>query len=110
MKHYVNSLPHDLYNLLRYKMNLKASLRRKDMNPNYYIHSFIIGCHGNSLLHLVWTKKSVVKYFYGVGDKVFWNIYISMIMQSSTEKFDISWFYIIIFSLWNIYGEDPNFN
>ena len=36
---------------------LKGVLRRENMNPNYYVHFCFIGCHGNSLLHLVWTKK-----------------------------------------------------
>ena len=32
---------------------LKGVLRSKYMNPNFYIHCWVIGCHGNSLLHLV---------------------------------------------------------
>ena len=34
------------------------------------------------------------------GGKVFWNIYISMIMQSLTD---------ISVGLWNIYAQDPHF-
>ena len=37
----------------------KGVLGRKNMNPNYNVLNCIIGCHGNSLLHLVWTKVSV---------------------------------------------------
>ena len=36
-------------------MNLKAPKRvfkEEKMNPNYYDHCFVIGCLGNSLLHL----------------------------------------------------------
>ena len=39
-------------------MNFKASKRDLKINPNYYVHCCIIGCHGNSLLHLVCTKVS----------------------------------------------------
>ena len=33
-------------------MNLKASksgLRRKNMNPNNYVHCWVTGCHGNAI-------------------------------------------------------------
>ena len=50
-------------------MNSKVSKRRKNMNPNYYVHCSVIGCHGNSLLHLVRSKKSVVRDFKGGGIK-----------------------------------------
>ena len=32
---------------------LNVVLRRKNTNPNDYVHCCVIGCHGNSLLHLV---------------------------------------------------------
>ena len=51
--------------------------RRKSVKPYHNVHCCITVSHGNSLLHLVWTKKSVVGDFYG-GIKVFWNIYISL--------------------------------
>ena len=38
--------------------HLKGVLRNKNMNPNYYVHCYIIRCHGNSLLHLVRPKIS----------------------------------------------------
>ena len=37
-------------------MNLKASKRgykKENINSNYHVHSCIIGCHGNALLHSV---------------------------------------------------------
>ena len=40
---------------------LKGVLRRKNINPNGSVHCCVIGCHGNSLLYLFWTKKSVVR-------------------------------------------------
>ena len=33
----------------------------KNMNPNDYVHCCVTDCLSNSLLHLVWTKKSVVR-------------------------------------------------
>ena len=53
--------------ILKIWMNWKASkrvfFRRKNINPNYYVYCCVINCHGNSLLHLVCTKKSVVSDF-----------------------------------------------
>ena len=50
-------------------MNLKASKggykKGKNLNPNDYIHCYVIGYLGYSLLHSVWTKKSVVSDFWG---------------------------------------------
>ena len=47
--------------------NLKASKggfkKEKKMTPNDCVHCCVIGCHGDSLLHLVLTKKSVVSDF-----------------------------------------------
>ena len=41
------------------------------MNP-IYVLGCIIGSHCNSLLHLVWTKKSVVQDF--IVEGLFWNL------------------------------------
>ena len=41
-------------------MNLKSSKsgkERKNVNPNVYVHSGVIGCHGNSLLHFGLNTK-----------------------------------------------------
>ena len=53
-------------------MNLKTSLRgfkKKKLNPNNYVNFCVIGCQGNSLLHLVRTKTS--EGLLRGGDKVF---------------------------------------
>ena len=56
-------------------MNLKASKggykKGKNLNPNDYIHCYVIGYLGYSLLHSVWTKKSVVSDFWGGGGGYF---------------------------------------
>ena len=55
-------------------MNLKASkssFKKKNMNPNDYAYCCVIGCHGNSLLHLILTKQTVVRDFKGAF-KVFY--------------------------------------
>ena len=45
--------------------------------------------------------------FRGRGFKVFWNIYISMIMQSSIVQFYIYNFFTgLSFGMWNIYSKD----
>ena len=52
----VNVHLHELDNLLRYKLikkPLKGVLRRKNMNPNDYVHCCVISCHGYSLLYLI---------------------------------------------------------
>ena len=72
-------------------MNLKTSkrdLRRKIMNPNYYVQCCIIGCHGNSLLHLVWTKSHLWKTLGGGIQSILKHLYLS-IMHSSTVNFNI---------------------
>ena len=58
------------------------------MNQNCYVHCYIIGwgwhidsLHNNVSIHL--NKKFQLRgSLKGGGGKVFWNIYISMIMQS----------------------------
>ena len=68
-------------------MNLKVSktgLRRKNLNPNDYVHCCVTGCHGNSLLHFGLNKKVSCEGLLGGGVKVFCNI--SMIMQSLIVK------------------------
>ena len=53
---------------------------------------FIVATSAVMVIHCcIWfeLKKSVVKDFEGGGVKVFWNIFISMIMQSSIVKFHI---------------------
>ena len=52
-------------------MNIKAPERgfKKDKHESKYdnVHCCVIGCHGYSLLHLICTKKSVVRDFKGGG-------------------------------------------
>ena len=62
------------------------------MNQNFYVYYYVIGWHSNSLrnnvsIYLNKKKFSLEGPLGGGG--VFWNIYISMIMQSSTLKFHI---------------------
>ena len=53
LKPYVNVHHHESDNVLDIH-KLKAAIRGfKRENPNYNFHCCIIGCHGNSLLHLV---------------------------------------------------------
>ena len=69
----------------------------ENVNPNDNIHYCVIDCHGNSLLHFgLNTKVSCEGVLGGGGFKLFWNINISMIMQSSTVKFHIYCFYMVI--------------
>ena len=35
----------------------KVVIRRKNVNPNDYVHCCFIGCHGNSLLHFCLNTK-----------------------------------------------------
>ena len=42
-------------------MNLEDS--KRGFKKEKQVHCCVIDCHGNSLLHLVWTKKSVVRDF-----------------------------------------------
>ena len=42
-------------------------LRRKNINPNDYVHCCVIGCHGNSCCILFEQKKLVVMDFLGGG-------------------------------------------
>ena len=53
-------------------MNLKSSkevLRRKNVNPNDYVHCCVIGCHGNSLLHFGLNTKVSREGLLGCGGK-----------------------------------------
>ena len=60
------------------------------MNKKLYIHCYLFGWHCNSLRDDVSIYLNTIFHlrgtFTGGGVKVFWNIYISMIMQSSTEN------------------------
>ena len=69
---------------------LKVFFRRKNIHSNHYVHCCIIGCYGYSLIVALGLNKNVscegpLKERY----KVFWNIYISIIMQSLIVKFHI---------------------
>ena len=46
-------------------------LRRKNVNPNDYVHCCVIGCHGNSLLRFGLNTKVSREVLLGVGFKVF---------------------------------------
>ena len=49
LKPFVNLYPHKIA-LHQYFKGLKAykkCLSKKNMKPNFYVHYFIIGCHGN---------------------------------------------------------------
>ena len=52
-------------------MNLKSSkigFRKANVNTNDYVHSCVIGCHGNSLLHFgLNTKVSSEGLLWGGG-------------------------------------------
>ena len=53
-------------------MILKASksvFRRKNMNPNDYVHCCVIGCHANLLLHFGLNKKATCEGLLGEGIK-----------------------------------------
>ena len=68
-------------------MNLKTykrGFKKENMNPNHHVHCCINSCHGNSLLHLVCTKLSIVSDFYG-ENKVFWNL----LYLDDNAKFDL---------------------
>ena len=54
-------------------------------------------------------QKSQLLGFLGGGSKVFWNIYISMIVHSSKVKLHIYVFTRFSFGLWNINSKDPGF-
>ena len=54
-------------------MNLKASkggFKKEKMKPNYYVHSCVIDCHGNSMLHLFLNKIVSREWLFIGGDKV----------------------------------------
>ena len=70
LKPYVNFNFNELHNLsdMNKLKKSEGGLRRKNINPNYYVHCCIIGCHGNSLLHLVsceglFSRGGGIKYF-----------------------------------------------
>ena len=46
---------------------IKGVLRKRNMNQNDYVHCCVNGCHGNSLLLLVWTKVSCEGLLVGGG-------------------------------------------
>ena len=69
----------------------KVLLARKNMNKNFHVHCYIIGWHSNSLRNNVniLNKKIQLRHTFKGGNKVFCNVYISMVIQSSTVKVHI---------------------
>ena len=58
----------------------------------------------------IWTKNfSWEGLLRGGGAKVFWNIYILMIMQSLIVKFHTQFLSWLSFGRWNIYVKNPRF-
>ena len=59
--------------------------RWKNINPNDNVHCCITGCLGNSLLHLVWTKKSVVKDFWGGIKSILQHLYLNVYFEVDSK-------------------------
>ena len=72
-------------------MDLKASKRGFKKEKTWIqMITFIVASLAVMVIHCcIWFEQKSCEGLLGGGFKVFWNIYISMIMQSSTVKFDI---------------------
>ena len=64
----------------------KSGLRRKNVNPNDYVHYCVIGCHGSSLFYFGLNTKVSCEGLLGGGGVNYFETSISMIMQSSKVK------------------------
>ena len=69
-------------------MNLKASksfLRRKNINPNDYVHCCIISCHDNSLLHFGLNKNVSYKGLLGGIESILQHLYLNVFAEFDSE-------------------------
>ena len=83
--------------------------RRKNINPNFNVHCCVTGCHGNSLLHLVWTKTSVMRDLQGKGYNYFATSISQCLCRARQLYFIDNVFTWLSIGLWNIYSKDPRF-
>ena len=49
----------------------KSGLKRKNVNPNDYVHCCVINCHGKSLLHFGLNTKVRCEGLLGGGGRLF---------------------------------------
>ena len=85
-------------------------LRRKNVNPNDYIHCCIIGCHGNSLLHFGLNTRISCEGLLGGG-----KLFLKHLYLNDNEEFNSKISYIMFLHAYHlalfglIYGKGPRF-
>ena len=73
----------------------KSGLKKRNMNQNDYVHCCVIGCHGNSLFHLVRNKKVSYEGLMGGGYSILKHLYLNDYAEFDS-KISYIMFYIII--------------